>query len=331
MENIIINADFRTKEIIVAEIKTTLINIQETTFYGAIRIGQGLKELKKLVPHGELAGYIEENLGFSQRKFQQYTQFAEQYGDENSPYMKAVSNPQICADLSFSNALRLLAIPEDRVEDFVTDNDVSDMTVKELEKKVKELQNEIGRSKELEKLDKALSECNTYSKRENDLVEKINSLQESLGSSNSEKTKAEIDHALKEIDEAQKSKDAADERADKLQKQLDQFKSDQKKIIENEKKKAADNAKSEVKKEAEEEIKKLTEAVNVAKKEKQDAEKGLAYKEDILSFKIIVDKLQEYYKDAVNALETIKRVDSEKAENFRLAFKAVLAELDKNL
>ena len=191
MENVIINADFRTKEIIIAEIKTVYANIHETAFWGSIRIGQGLKELKQLIPHGELTDYIQDNLGFSPRKFQQYVQFNDQYGDEKLPRtLEQYQIPHTYADLNFSNALRLLTVPEDQVEDFVIENDVTDMTAKELEQKIKELHSEKDRTKELEgKLNSAITDRDAYIKRENDLVDQINSLQESVKSNGSEKNR----------------------------------------------------------------------------------------------------------------------------------------------
>ena len=328
--NVIINADFRSKEIIVAEIKTVISNIQETAFFGAIRIGQGLKELKKLVPHGELAGYINESLGFSQRKFQQYIQFADQYGDENTTYFKAVSNAKGFEELSFTNALKLLAVPEDKIEGFVDENEVSDITTKELDKRIKELQSEKDRVKELQtKLNNAIDERDAYSKRENALVEQINVLQEGMknGSASSDDSKSAISKTTKEIEKAQKEKESAEARAEKLQKQIDQFKADQAKTIENEKKKAQDEAR----RASEEEIKKLSEANATAIKEKQEVKMELKFKEDLVSFKIIVDNYQEYFNHAVSLLSTIKKNDAEQAETLRIALKTILSEMEKTL
>ena len=105
-----------------------------------------------------------------------------------------------------------------------------------------------------------------------------------------------------------------------MQNQVDQIKKDQAQIIENEKKKAADEAR----KDSEEKIKILTE-------EKANAEKGLTFNEEMISFKFIVDSFQKDFESAIKALNNIKKNDPNKAENLRAGLKIVLAELDKSI
>ena len=68
---------------------------------------------------------------------------ATEYGDENSPYAKNVH----VYGFEYFKALRLLQVPESEVESFAEKNDIQDMTVKELEDKIKALKQEKRRSK----------------------------------------------------------------------------------------------------------------------------------------------------------------------------------------
>lgn len=142
MKEQIIDVQGRTADMIVAEIKATEDYAAKSVILAAAKIGQNLKELKELVGHGNFLPYIAENLEYSERKAQQMMQIADHYADENSPYFRVVSNPHTCADLSISKALRLLAVPEEEVETFVEEVDPAALTVKELEQKIKALQEE---------------------------------------------------------------------------------------------------------------------------------------------------------------------------------------------
>ena len=75
---------------------------------------------------------------YSKSKAEKMMKIATEYGDENSPYAKTY----MCTDLSISKALRLLQVPENDVESFAEKNDIQDMTVKELEEKIKALKQE---------------------------------------------------------------------------------------------------------------------------------------------------------------------------------------------
>ena len=67
---------------------------------------------------------------------------ASEYGAENSPYLAAISKTDTCADLSISKVFRLLQVPEEEVENFVEEHDISDMKVKELEEEIRKLKSE---------------------------------------------------------------------------------------------------------------------------------------------------------------------------------------------
>lgn len=147
MSSEIINGEYRivperTLGVLISEIK--LIE-SETTFAvmsGAIKIGQRLKEAKEQVEHGQWEKWCDENLSYSTSWAAKLMRISEEYGDENSPYLAALSNQHTCAELSVSKALRLLSVPPEKVEEFAEVHDVGSMTVKELEAEIKSLKEE---------------------------------------------------------------------------------------------------------------------------------------------------------------------------------------------
>ena len=128
----------RTLPVIASEILQIEENVGRVALDGAIRIGERLKEAKEKVEHGQWENWCRENLNYSKSKTEKLMKIATEYGDENSSYAKTYT----CTDLSISKALRLLQVPEDEVEKFVAENPVDDMTVKELEERIRELEQE---------------------------------------------------------------------------------------------------------------------------------------------------------------------------------------------
>ena len=139
----IVEADYRvvperTLPVIASEILYIESQVAKTALDGAIQIGNKLKEAKGKVDHGQWEDWCNENLNYSKSKAEKMMKIATEYGDENSPYAKTYT----CTDLSISKALRLLQVPENDVESFAEKNDIQDMTVKELEDKIKALKQE---------------------------------------------------------------------------------------------------------------------------------------------------------------------------------------------
>ena len=65
-----------------------------------------------------------ENLNYSKSKTEKLMKIATEYGNEES----ICSKTYMSTDLSISKALSLLQVPEDKVEKFVTENPVDDIS-----------------------------------------------------------------------------------------------------------------------------------------------------------------------------------------------------------
>lgn len=330
MENNIINVEARTCEIVVSEIKATIASVNQSALLGAITVGKDLQELKELVPYGEWGGYIEEHLHFSERKAQQFMQLSDHYGNEDSEFFKAISKPHICADLSFSNALRLLALPEEEVEAFVETHDITSMKVTELEEEIKNLkEHTIGVEdesayKELSKLRSEKEELlNRITEMENNIAELENSQSEE------EITEQELKAKLAEIEvlaEALEKKKASEV---KLKEKLQAAEESSKQAIEAAKAEAIEEAKAEAEKAVETKLEDMQKVIDAAMDRASKAETKLQAmnNEDFAVFKVKVTILQETFNDIINAIENIKQSDSEQAAKLMEAFGKVMAAL----
>lgn len=104
-----------------------ILEAQRAGGQAVIDIGNRLIEAKAMLSHGEWLPWLAEKVGYSERTAQNLMQVA-----------RKCSNPQLVADLGLRKALALLALPESEREEFTAENNVIDMTSRELEKAIRE-------------------------------------------------------------------------------------------------------------------------------------------------------------------------------------------------
>ena len=127
----------RTLDIVAAEIRSytwsMLTNI--------IEIGRRLVEAKEMLPHGEFMNWCTENFGYSKSQTNNFMRLYEAYGSEQKSMFGAELNRQTFGTLNYSKALALLALPsaEER-EAFIEENNVDEMTTRELQQAIREKQ-----------------------------------------------------------------------------------------------------------------------------------------------------------------------------------------------
>ena len=92
-----------------------------------LTIGRCLIEAKDMLPHGEWKNWLADRVEFSERAAQRFMRLAREW-----------SNPTALSDLGATKALTLLALPAEERERFMEDNNVIDMTTRQLEQAIKE-------------------------------------------------------------------------------------------------------------------------------------------------------------------------------------------------
>ena len=125
----------RSADGIATEIRVIVQQARTMMATAVIEVGKRLIEAQELVPHGEWGEYVTHSCGFSQRTAQAYMQLA-----ANS------ANAQTIADLPYSKALALLALPEGKVEEFRAEHPVEDVSVRELKKQISEYKDRLEKA-----------------------------------------------------------------------------------------------------------------------------------------------------------------------------------------
>lgn len=123
-ETIVVN---RTPEAIAAEIRFIDAQARQHVLHSAIEIGQRLIEVKVLVPHGEWGAWLQANVNYGQSTANNFMRVATEYANSNT-----------LANLSYSQAVALLAVPAEEREQFVADNNAEEMSSRELAAAIKE-------------------------------------------------------------------------------------------------------------------------------------------------------------------------------------------------
>lgn len=318
--------EVRTLEIVAAEIRSytwsMLANI--------IEIGRRLTEAKEMLPHGQFMSWCTENFGYSKSQTNNFMRLFEAYGSEQNSLFGAELNRQTFGTLNYSKALALLALPspEER-ETFIEENDVENMTTRELQAAIRAKQ-EAEERMEAMKRDQEGSEKALAEARER--IQELAKLNDELEHRPVEVAVERDEKAIEEAVAAVKAEaEKQNERAQAgLQKQLADA---EKKLAAAEKerdklKQSADSAGSEAQKKAED----ANREVERIRAELEEARKQLkASDSDVVAFGIWFNNIQSEWNSMMKELRNVEAKDAEKGAKLRAAVQQLMGFMQKDM
>lgn len=317
----------RDIDVITNEIKELCNAAGKTMLLYAAEIGRRLVEAKDILPHGEWGRWLSEECGFSQRTANKHMQIFKAYGSAQVSFFGAELNSPTWANLSYSQALSLLAVPENEREAFVKENHVEDLSSRDLDRLIKERDEAKKKAEETEKL-------------LNDTIEdarEINTRKRQLEAI-TEEQKAELEKAKAEADEFQtkleKAKAAEKKAKDKL-KQLKDNPEVPQELLNKLRSEAETNAAKKIKAGIAEAEKRAREAETARVLADSEAEAARSKAEElrraaaaanpaVSEFKILYTQVQE---TMCKMLERIQKIDDDELRNKLIS--AVNAVLDE--
>ncbi len=311
-----ITVSARSSNTIAAEIVAITNQARQMAVMAAIEVGKRLVEAKELVGHGEWGAYVERECLMSHRSANNCMKLFREW--EQNP------NSQALANLSYTNAVRLLALPEDDREELMQEHDVANMSSRDLEKTIKE-RDQLKAAKE------------TADAEIRDLQQQLLDAQQTAAN-------------------AKSSEAAWQEEIDKLKENLTkarnqmQYYRDNPTIPKATKDKLVTDAKAQGVKEAEKKLqaqleaaeqkaKEATAARATAEQAARDAEAKLqaAQKQsqfaspDTAAFKVLFDQLQSDFNKLNGHLMKITAADAEQGEKFKGALRTLVEEMRKRV
>lgn len=329
---------------------------QEIQFYkgqacmSMVEIGKRLLEAKQCLPHGAWGAWLKEEVEFSERTAQNFMRIAKEY-----------TNPQLITDIgnSASKAIMLLSMPAEEREEFVgeaheingEEKTVAEMTNKELQEVLKELEAE---RKEKEKLKKQLDLFEDEAQRKQDeavdaaysqgeeQIKRLSELKEQAEAAarEAEKKVAELQGEVSELQmqkeqttlldatELEKIRMEAEAEANKkaeaaLQKKLDKAKKEAEKAKKEAKEaQAAIEAHEEAQKEAEETALALRERLKLVQEE-ADKKVRLAGNQEMAVFKVHFENMQMEFNEMMTCIDNLQEKEPEEAGKMRTAMKSL--------
>ena len=137
----------RTPETIGAEIRTLEHQARCMTLWFGVEIGRRLREAKELLEHGQWGTWLQEETDMSASTASRFMKLYDEYGADQIGIFGAETKSSTLQNLSISNALRLLAVPENEREAFAEEHDVEHMSARDLDTLIRE-RDEAARQKE---------------------------------------------------------------------------------------------------------------------------------------------------------------------------------------
>lgn len=334
MENkeIILNHPQRDIEVVTAEILNLCQEVKSTVLLYSAEIGRRLVEAKQILPHGEWSHWLKTEVHFSQRTAENHMRIFEAYGSPQISLFGAELKSKSFANLSYTAALKLLAVPDEEREDFITDNDIEHKSVREIDALIKERDEA---KLDLQRMRSQLDETNSQ------LEAARSAMTDSMGDLDkltAEKT--QLGNDLKDImDKLEKSKAAEKKAKEKLKRLKENPEIPEEKIAE---------LRSQIEKETAEahaadvanqlkDIKAKYEAAESAEIKARrevelsagkvaELEKKLKIADPAVArFKVLFENLQNGIHDALDALGDIK--DEKTAAGFRKALSVLASQL----
>lgn len=222
-ESAIQDAEFtvRTPEIVAAEIRQIADQTRKMVLNSSIEIGKRLCEAKEMVPHGEWAAWLEKNVDFSQSSANNFMKIYTEYGDIQGELWGASAKSQTFGNLSYSQAVALLAVPAEEREEFVKENHVEDMSTREMQEAIKARDEALAA---VEKAEKKLQKDLDFANKKLELEKKQHDTLMKAAEKNKEDQLAEIERLKAELAAAEERPDVTLADAAEIARLKDQLK-----------------------------------------------------------------------------------------------------------
>lgn len=326
MSTEMITTQGRSAAVIATEIKVIVRQTQILVLQNAMEIGKRLIEAKALVPFGEWLDYVERECDFSQSRANQMMQLYKEYGNDQQSLFGG--NSQAFADLPYTKALKLLAVPAEEREEFAEKVDAASISTRELDKAIQERNEAIRKENAARELQMVAQE---RFEAERNQVEKLTG---SLKQKEIEAKKAADDLAKvkKELEGARKAEQAAKAETQAARAEKQQIPES---LMEQMRKEAETAAAEKAAKEAEAKLRaaedkarRAEEAAAKAAEKLEDAKKKQAASDpETAVFSAYFQQVQENFNKAVGVILKARQTDEEKAAKYINAVDALLARM----
>lgn len=223
--------DAAREDRLVSEIRMITEQTKQVVLFNSIEIGRRLTEAKAMVKRGTWGTWLKERVDYSQRTANNFMKIYQEYGRNG-----LAEKSQALANLSYTQALALIDLPEDERARFAEERKAGEMALRRLQEEVRQEKEKVTAVKELAnrnaaeaeaKFADALKQKDTQMAKLTAEKAKVTAQIEALEKraaeaekSNQKRQKEAIGIAL---EEERKKLDAAAEKQSELLKQIDEL------------------------------------------------------------------------------------------------------------
>lgn len=141
----------RTPQLIAIEINSIKEQTRKIMLFNSIEIGKRLAEAKIMLGHGEWGDWLKESVDYSQRTASNLMGIFEQYGTSQlNMFCENNAKSQALANLSYTQAVLMMGIPQDEREAFIEEHDVENLSTRELQQAIKDRDHALKQTQELQ-------------------------------------------------------------------------------------------------------------------------------------------------------------------------------------
>lgn len=307
----------RNPQIIAAEINSIKEQTQRILLHNSIEIGRRLTEAKDLVGHGNWTEWLETYVEYSQRTASNLIRIFEEFGSKQITFLDDNSNSQALANLTYTQAVALLGIPQEERENFVEENKIDEMTTRQLTDAIKERDKVLKEKKELEK---KLGVLESDLQRETDTRLAVESSMKLLEGSGASEEVESLRSRLKELEEQLESESSIEtaEDSEELEQQRQLYKELEDKLN------AAEKTIKSLKEKASKEPEHIEVIPQSMKDELELLRKKIQAGEKSVAFTLTFKTAQRSFNDI---LEMIQAMDEEMASKCNKAVRALCEQM----
>lgn len=223
--------DAAREDRLVSEIRMITEQTKQVVLFNSIEIGRRLTEAKAMVKRGTWGTWLKERVDYSQRTANNFMKIYQEYGRNG-----LAEKSQALANLSYTQALALIDLPEDERARFAEERKAGEMALRRLQEEVRQEKEKVTAVKELANRNAAEAEAKFADalKQKDTLMAKLTAEKAKVAAqiealekraaeaekSNQKRQKEAIGIAL---EEERKKLDAAAEKQSELLKQIDEL------------------------------------------------------------------------------------------------------------
>lgn len=136
--------DAAREDRLVSEIRMITEQTKQVVLFNSIEIGGRLTEAKAMVKHGTWGTWLKERVDYSQRTANNFMKIYQEYGRNG-----LAEKSQALANLSYTQALALIDLPEEERARFAEERKAGEMALRKLQEEVRQEKEKVTAVKEL--------------------------------------------------------------------------------------------------------------------------------------------------------------------------------------